>query len=386
MTKLGAHIKQGSRNNYDQLCEAKPAVVLAANEGGALVEAATKSGGHTWTIFRDTTIYKDAPHGIDQATPAQARQMADSIYPQLKAIWNLNPADFYTVLNEPAGHHLEVMPNYIAYELRMMELAEADGRKLCLLNLAWGTPDDGNVAGGDPNGGIETWKQVYVPHIIRGFSAGHIYGRHDYGVMESGAAGRGFQEAAYLRSIGQHGGIVFTELGYNAGDKFIGTAEFMTRSAQFDILMRQHSNIIGCCIWTLGEWQGTNEANWEPAMLPLASYLIDNPTPKWEPEEPPMDTWQEQAAKIADDTQALFYKKGASLQTVPTSQGFQVFGNEFDFVRPDGVKIRMRGAIHPMTAVRRYYWVVIPNWSDVQWYEVDGGTPTPPPFPVTIPQ
>lgn len=93
-------------------------------------------------------------------------------------------------------------------------------------------------------------------------------------------------------------------------------------------------------------------------------------------EDEPM-TWQEQAAQIADDTQALFYKAGASLQTIPTGHGFQVFGNEFDFLRPDGVKIRIRGAIHPTTAVRRYYWCPIPEWSNVSWYELDGGTSEP---------
>ena len=129
MSKLGAHVVTGGRNGYGPYCGAKPAVVLAVNEGGALVEAKANSGGHTFTVFRDTSVYLDAPHGIDQATPDEARQMADGHWPALLSKWQQNPADAYTVLNEPAGHDLAVMPSYLAYELRMMELAEADGLK-----------------------------------------------------------------------------------------------------------------------------------------------------------------------------------------------------------------------------------------------------------------
>jgi hypothetical protein len=202
LSKLGTHVTQGGRTGYGPYCAAKPAVVLAANEGGALLEAKANSGGHAFTVFRDTTVYLDAPHGIDQATPEQARQMADNHWPVLRAKWQQNPADAYTVLNEPAGHDLAVMPSYLAYELRMMELAEADGLKLCVLNLATGTPD------------FDVWQAVYAPHIRRAFEAGHVYGRHLY---DGNGLARALQEAEWLHEQGIIGGMVITEAGLNGG-------------------------------------------------------------------------------------------------------------------------------------------------------------------------
>jgi len=279
MAKLGSHIVIGPRNGYGLLCEAKQAVVLAVGDGGALTEAKQKSGGHTYTIYRHT-LYADSPPGIDQTTPEGARSMADYWYPQLKARWLVNPADYYVSINEPGGHDLSVIPNYVAYESRMIDLAAVDGFKLCVFNLAWGTPDDGAASGGQPSGGIEVWKTHYVPIIRKAFEKGGIYGRHGYGQFGDPSSQRPFQEAAYLRSIGLNGGLVITELGVNAGDTFPGVTEFMTMATNFDIEMRKHSNIIGGCLWTLGDWA---QANWQAAIPDVTAYLLANPTPKWMP-------------------------------------------------------------------------------------------------------
>lgn len=284
MSKLGAHIVSGSRNGYGPYCESKPAVVLAVEEGGALQEARSKSGGHTYTIYRHY-LYKDAPPGIDQTNPAGARAMADEWYPRLREKWRLNSADFYTTLNEPGGHDLAVIPNYVAYEMRMIELANADGYKLCVLNLAWGTPDDGNANGGEPNDGIEVWKTHYVPVIRSAFAAGMIYGRHGYGQPEAASSWRPFQEAEYLRSIGLHGGIVITELGINAGDHFPGVDEFMRVMTVMDVRMMAHPNVIGGCLWTLGQWTG--DPNWQDALPAASAYNLAHPTTKWQATTPP---------------------------------------------------------------------------------------------------
>lgn len=280
MSKLGAHIVQGPRNGYGPYCTSKPAVVLSVEDGGALTEAKTNSGNHAYTIFRHY-LYRDAPPGIDQTTPAGARAMADQWYPQLKAKWQLNPADFYTSINEPGGHDLRVIPNYVAFELRMIELAKADGYKLCVLNLAWGTPDDGNASGGQPNGGMEVWKTHYVPVIRSAFVEGMIYGRHGYGQPSDQSSWRPFKEAEYLRSIGLNGGIVITEMGINAGDFFPGVDEFMRTMSTMDARMMQHSNIMGGCAWTLGDWNGA--PNWQDAIPQMSAYNVAHPTPKWTP-------------------------------------------------------------------------------------------------------
>src|SRR5690606_2952455 len=108
---------------------------------------------------------------------------------------------------------------YVAYETRILELAEAEGLRCCVTNLSTGTPDDGRVAGGDSTGGIETWKQFYVPLIARAFAGGHIYGRHAY---DQDGIDRALQEAEYLRSIGLTGGIVITECGLQGGFGYVG--------------------------------------------------------------------------------------------------------------------------------------------------------------------
>lgn len=279
MSKLGAHIVSGSRNGYGPMCQAKPAVVLAHGEGGALVEAKQKSGGHTHTIYRHT-LYKDAPQGIDQWTPTQAIAAAATYYPQLRAQWVMNPADYYLVVNEPAGNDVAIMPTYIAYEQRVMELAAADGYKICALNLAGGTPGDLNV-----------WKSMYVPHIRQVFEAGGVYGRHAYGgeklSVPNGNTNRPFLEADHLRSVGLgYGGIVITEAGQNGGFGFIGTEAFMADTTAYNTQMMAHSNIIGACLWTLGDWEQHN-SNWQDATPAMTNWMLANPTPKWVPGTPP---------------------------------------------------------------------------------------------------
>lgn len=278
MSKLGTHIVSGSRNGYGPMCQAKPAVVLAHGEGGALVEAKQKSGGHTYTIFRHT-LYKDAPQGIDQWTPTQAIAAAATYYPQLKAQWGMNPADYYQIVNEPAGNDVAVMPTYIAYEQRVMELAAADGYKICALNLAGGTPGDLNV-----------WKSMYVPHIKKVFDAGGIYGRHAYGgeklSIPDGNTNRPFLEAEHLRSVGLgYGGLVITEAGQNGGYGFIGTEAFMADVTAYNAQMMSHANVVGACLWTLGEW-GNPNANWQNALPAMTNWMLANPTPKWIPGTP----------------------------------------------------------------------------------------------------
>lgn len=286
MSKLGAHIVPGSRNGYGPLCEAKPAVVLATNDGGALGEAWQKSGGHTYTIFRNTVLYKDAPHGIDRMTPAQGRALADTMFPQLRASWSLNPAEFYTCLNEPAGNDMAILPTYLAYELRVMELAEQNGIRLCVLNLAGGTPGDA-----DGKTGLDIWKANYVAHIRRAFQGGHIYGRHCYGgpklSVADGNTNRAFLEAAHLRAVGLgHGGIVITEAGRNGGYGYAGDADFIADVQAYNAQMMGHSNIIGACLWTLGEWDPPS-SNWQTAIPGLIPWMVANPTPKWTPGNPP---------------------------------------------------------------------------------------------------
>jgi len=143
-TKFGLHVASGSHNGYGDVVAAAPAVVLAVGEGGALVEAREKSvaapgaAPRTITIFRDQTVFHDAPPGIDQMSEAQARAAADQYWPQLKEKYRLNPADYYQVTNEYGGDNPTSLANLVAFETRLMELAERDGFKLAVGSPAGG--------------------------------------------------------------------------------------------------------------------------------------------------------------------------------------------------------------------------------------------------------
>lgn len=280
MAKLGAHLVFGPRIGYGDFVRAQPAVVLGVGQGGALTEAWRESGGHTYTIYRDTELYLDAPAGMDHNDEAWAISEAERIYPWFEGKWKQNLADYYVVLNEPAGNDLGVLPTYLAYEKRMMELAEANGRRLCVLNLAGGTPGD-----------FEVWKEHYVPHIERAFVGKHIYGRHAYGdlfAVTSGNLRRPVDEAEYLRQVGLgYGGMVITELGLNGGEGYVGDDAFFKWATDYEwVMMRPEPNIIGGCLWTLGDWKG---ANWDSAIDELVPWMEQNFTSKWLalPPEPP---------------------------------------------------------------------------------------------------
>ena len=108
-TKLGLHVTSGSRNGYGDVVAAGPAAVLAVNEGGALTEAKEKGGERVITIFRifrDDIAFADAPPNIDHMSAAEARAAADHYWPELKDIYDRNPADFYQPVNETGGDNL----------------------------------------------------------------------------------------------------------------------------------------------------------------------------------------------------------------------------------------------------------------------------------------
>lgn len=269
MSKIGAHVSGNPRHNYRRLCQAKPAVILSLNDGGALYEAKELSGGHTLTIFRDTSVYKDGPGDINHP-PGTYKQMAEYWYPKLKEKWVLNPADYYTITIELGGGGDDVASyrNLVAYEREVMKLANEDGLRVCILNLASGSPDP-----------IDVWIVELVPFIKEAFEAGNIYGRHVY----DGGYDRAFQEAQWLidNDLG-YGGIAITEWGFDGGYGQVHTVQGI---ATQDEAYWDYSNIIGFCVWELGDTEFG--ANWDSLIPEVATWMDAHPTPKWEPGEPP---------------------------------------------------------------------------------------------------
>jgi murein DD-endopeptidase MepM/ murein hydrolase activator NlpD len=276
MAKFGAHVLQGPRNGYGPFCEAKPAVCLLVDQDP--LETEQKSGGYTVTIFRADSVYGEAPPGYTNHPDPAA--LARQWYPALKQKWLLNRADYYQCTNEQGGGKgSDVEANLIhlvTFEREIMRLANADSFKLCVLNLAGGSPGD-----------IEIWRRVCLPFIIEAWQGRNIYGRHAYGdgdlVHPNGSViignpSRPFEEVGYLRQAGAAGGIAITECGLDGGFGFAGIERFTTQLQGYERLLRPYSEFIGCCAWTLGNW---SEANWQDALPAMTQYLIDNPTPAW---------------------------------------------------------------------------------------------------------
>jgi hypothetical protein len=279
-TKFGLHLNIGSRNGYGEVVAAGPAVVLSMNDGGALAEAKQRGGQRVITIFRmhrDDVAFKDAPPNIDHMSEAEARNAADTYWPQMEAVYRSNPADFYQPVNETGGDNPTSLRNIIAFEMRLMELAERDGYKLAV----------GSPAGGSP-GSWDLWLQFYLPLLRRAAQGGHIYSRHAYGGVESpqgdglltkpgpapadANAGRPFREAEFLRQQGIVTPMIITEAGQNAGYQFPGVDVFVTDMARYDQLCQQHENIWGFCSWTYGDYQGF-PVNIQPASQRMVEYL-----------------------------------------------------------------------------------------------------------------
>lgn len=280
-TKFGVHIATGPRNGYGLVASARPATVISVGEGGALIEAWEKSDGQTITIFREQTIFHDAPEGIDHMTTAEARATADRLWPELLSIYRQNPADYYQPTNETGGDNPKSLANIMAFETRLMELAESEEVPIHLAIAS--------LAGGSP-GSWDLWVELIVPHIRRAGLGGHIYNRHAYGgVVENSSgfltrvgpepeddnAGRPFREATFLRQNGILTPMIITEAGQNAGFKFPGKSPFIVDMARYDQLCQKHSNIWGFCAWTYGNYLDF-PANIQPASQQMARYLSEN--------------------------------------------------------------------------------------------------------------
>ncbi len=269
MTKIGAHVTGHPRHNYGLLCEAKPRVMLLLDQDPE--ETVRWTEGHAVTIFRDTSVYKEAPGDINDP-PGTYAEMAAYWYPKLKAKWVQNVADYYTITNEQGGggDDLQAYLNLIEYEREVMRLANQDGLVVCILNLAGGSPES-----------FTMWRDVLVPFIQEAFEAGNIYGRHGYEANWD----RVTQEAEYLRDIGLgYGGMAITEWGFSGGYGQTHDVDVITRK---DTEYQSHSNIIGFCVWELGTTDFN--ANWDHLIPQLDDWMYDHPSDPWVPGETPSD-------------------------------------------------------------------------------------------------
>jgi hypothetical protein len=261
--------------------------VLSVNDGGALLEAKNKSGGHTITIFRDTTTYLEAPGDINRKnSDVTWEQFGQYWYTRLKPIWIANQADYYVITNEQGGGSGDdIRQNYtnlVNYEREIMRLANADGLKVCVLNCAGGSPAD-----------LQVWRDICAPFVIEAWAAGNIYGRHVYGddlvygdgIPLPGQPSRPLLELQYLNLQGKTGGIVLTECGLDGGYAAPDN-RFLDQMIRYNEALEIFGEIVGLCMWNLGEWQDGG-TNWQGLTDEFAAYMNANPSDPWAPPDIP---------------------------------------------------------------------------------------------------
>jgi hypothetical protein len=361
MSKIGVHVVQGSRNGYGGFVSSKPAVVLAINEGGALEEAWAESDGHTYTIFRDMKVYKEAPGDINNP-PGTYAQMASYWYPQLKQIWDLNPADFYTITNEQGGNDPQSYRNLVAYEREIMKLANADGYKVCVLNLASGSP-----------GNLDMWTEICLPFILEAGEKGNIYGRHVYGgdlvnqfgEILSGAPLRPVQEMEILEGNEYASGVVLTEVGIDGGYGYAGD-RLVAQLTLYEQGLENQGLLIGICGWTLGD--NSHNANFENSLPELTMYNLANPTPRWMPpninDPPPSESLEEHIWNVSIEQQVMSLNPDAALQRVIFADGYVPVMSEF-WTRYNNKEYALQAAEHLQTGDRVVYTAEVPLWDAV---------------------
>jgi murein DD-endopeptidase MepM/ murein hydrolase activator NlpD len=335
------------------------------------------------TIFRDTTVYLEAPGDINNP-PGTYAQMAAYWYPQLADKWLKNIADYYTITNEQGGNDRASYENLVAYEREVMKLANADGFKVCILNLATGSPED-----------FSLWADVCAPFILEAWAAGNIYGRHVYsdgelvdsnGTITSGNASRPIEELAYLQSQGGNGGLAIGECGLQGGYA-PADATFFTEMTTYENALQDYPDIIGIAMWNLGNWQSSG-TNWQGLTDDFAIYMNANPTPKWEPGDTPPppseETFEQQAWRESVEEQiarGIPLNPDAGLQQAIFNDDLVPVHREI-FTVHDDIGYTVQAGEHLTGAVPRRVYVYQPGQS-IYYFEEPDDEPEPADFYLT---
>lgn len=320
MSKAGPHVVMGPRNHYGefvaQIAQAGQtlAVVKCVDDFGAAGEAKA-ANARTLTIGR----CNEGPHGEDmqawepQNSPS-AQAAAAAYYALIKPKWLLNPfIDVWESFNEYSGNWSWQADFYIA----LMDLAEADGFVLGLWSTSGGNPPLPGMAVPEKRyvspfeakhmtivertplkfamtaaGSVEQPWEAIARACRRAKAHGnHILCLHEYawtGLLNdswgNGVVGRYEAIYDYLKSVDAEIPVALTECGENGGGGFVGTAQFVRDIELCDVRWMKKPWLLGVSMWTLGRW---SNANFQDALLTLAQYIIDHPTPEPDPIDPP---------------------------------------------------------------------------------------------------
>lgn len=291
MNQIGGHFtKNGVVRNW-------PARAILSLNGNGLGE----QHEDTIVIVRNTTVFPDgeAPPDFNTFDP-EATGITWQVYGEywyngrteeggnFRDAWAKTPADYYQILNEQGGGGDDAfaIQRTLDIERAIMQAANADGRKCCILNLADGNPD------------FETWKRMFAPFIIEAWdSDGNIYGRHLYGyddlILPDGTPSvqvqRVLDELDYLKANGYGGGVVLTETGIMGGYDVADFQAFHFQITKLEQLLRPYADmLIGFCWWECGDAKDFR-ADYTDHLKQMTPYMEQHSIPGWRKEtEPPI--------------------------------------------------------------------------------------------------
>lgn len=290
--KLGVHVTTGNRDGYGTVAPHSRIVV------SKLADAGLEIGDNTFFIYRpgeDVGIYtyngqnnNNIMPGFNDLTLADMVPQAEYWWPRILAAVIAEESrlgivvDAIQPINEAEGDDPDVIAKLVAYETRLMELANQSGRKLAFASYAPNSPH------------IDLWKQHSVQFIKKGWELGHIYSRHvylDFVPIDDNRT-RIFDEINHFKSLGiEVGPIALTEWGFI---NYPGNTNFMNAFTEWDTLIAPYEEIGGLAAFTYGDWNNY-AAQIAPASPQMSAYLQSNPATKWNPFEsvPPSTEWQD---------------------------------------------------------------------------------------------
>lgn len=204
--------------------------------------------------------------GMDEYVNQDPTETAIYIYSIMKPMWKAHPQiDVWEIFNEWDSHYSWQAD----FQIKLMDLAEADGLRIALFSSSVGTP-----------------SQSVYPDVARACARAKAHGNHILSLHEYALYGDPTllsNESPYLVTryrmlynyLIQHNAdckLALTEVGQNAGGTFIGKDLFIQDFAWYDTEMKKDSYVIGCTAWLLGDcgWGG---ASFVEALPELADYI-----------------------------------------------------------------------------------------------------------------
>lgn len=267
MSKFGAHVSLGGRNGFGaalRQCHdaGSPVPLLFAMEQDLWPDVQRYSPSTT-LIYRCKIDSDDNPSNIYSSDPVSCAEMW---YAACKPKWSLNRAHYYAPSNERNPNSAEQDEWCNLFDLRLMQLADADGIKLAIHGDSQGTPD------------YPQW-QNYRASLWHATARGHILHLHE--PVEGAALALRYRDVHDIIEPFAPGlRIAISECYGDLGAHPVG---YVNSFFSYDSEAMLDPYMIGFAAYQLG-----GAENWARAIQQWGDYVSTHPTPATpQPPAPP---------------------------------------------------------------------------------------------------